>query len=510
MTGRAAREFHDATKHTWQSVRTPRPIDWSARPLPYKLYRDLAPRPLPLTVHESGWPAVDALSGVGPDQPTTVTVEVLASLLLFSAGVTRRWRRGGAPVQFRAAASAGALYPIEVYVVCADLPGSDGGLPAGVYHFGPYEFALRCLRAGDHRRVLAQAAVAEDIAHAPVALVLTGIPWRTTWKYGARGYRHLWWDAGTIAAHLTALATALGLPIRLHAGFIDRDVDRLVGVDSHTEASLLVVRLGDGAPTAPPVADPPPLQLEVVEPPSGPEADVGRIHTLGGAEHAAAVTAWRSAVVGAATVRATELRRSPPLAAFEPVEDVILRRGATRRFRHEPVDEEVLVWPSAVASRPLPADWLPAGRRLCGLHTVVHAVRGVEPGIYRWTPYGPELHRPGRFRGECTTVCLEQRLGGDGAYTAFHTVELDAVLDAGGARAYRAAMLEAGIASGLLQLAATTVGAGSTPLTFYDDDARRLLDTVAEVALVTAVGIPAYRPRPGARPSEDPPGRLRP
>ena len=103
-------------------------------------------------------------------------------LLFFSAGVTRRARMvGGRPIFLRAAASAGALYPTEVYVVCGDLP----GLPAGVYHFNPVEFALRRLRAGDHRPFLAGAAADGGIGGAPVTLVLSGIPWRTTWKYGS-------------------------------------------------------------------------------------------------------------------------------------------------------------------------------------------------------------------------------------------------------------------------------------------------------------------------------------
>jgi SagB-type dehydrogenase family enzyme len=107
--------------------------------------------------------------------------------------VTRRARLvGGRPTFLRAAASAGALYPVEVYVVCGDL----AGLPAGVYHFNPVEFALRRLRDGDHRPFLALAAADGAIERASTTLVLSGISWRTTWKYGERGYRHLFWDAG--------------------------------------------------------------------------------------------------------------------------------------------------------------------------------------------------------------------------------------------------------------------------------------------------------------------------
>src|SRR6266542_3163532 len=79
-------------------------------------------------------------------------------------------------------------------------------LPAGVYHFEPAEFALRRLRDGDFRARLAGSAAEPAIARLPLCLVFTGIPWRTTWKYGQRGYRHLFWDAGAIVANLLAVA----------------------------------------------------------------------------------------------------------------------------------------------------------------------------------------------------------------------------------------------------------------------------------------------------------------
>ena len=74
--------------------------------------------------------------------------------------------------------SAGNLHPVEVYVIAG--PGVDG-VPAGVHHFAPLEFGLTELRRGDFRAVLS--------VTAPVALVLTGLVWRTTWKYGERGWR---------------------------------------------------------------------------------------------------------------------------------------------------------------------------------------------------------------------------------------------------------------------------------------------------------------------------------
>ena len=177
--------FHAATNHTVESVHAGGHfLDFANMPIPLKHYPDLEPIPLPVDLPERDSPAVEVLSGRVDVAPAPWGLPELARLLFFSAGVTRRARlAGGRPIFFRAAASAGALYPVEVYVVCGDIP----GLPAGVYHFNPVEFTLRQLRAGDHRPFLARAAADGGIGSASVTLVLSGIPWRTTWKYGSAG-----------------------------------------------------------------------------------------------------------------------------------------------------------------------------------------------------------------------------------------------------------------------------------------------------------------------------------
>ena len=180
-------------------------LDWSNRPSPFKLYPDLPVVPLPRDFPPPAADTFAALSaGAADDEP--LSLERLASLLFYAAGVTKqKTYAGGERMYFRAAPSTGALYQTEVYVIAGDVD----GLAPGVYHFGPGDFALRRLRAGDHRGALAGAAAEEDWAARPALLALTGIYWRNTWKYQARAYRHLFWDAGTMLSHLTAAAAGL-------------------------------------------------------------------------------------------------------------------------------------------------------------------------------------------------------------------------------------------------------------------------------------------------------------
>ena len=128
--------YHEATKHSPVSVRTrAHYLDWENRPFPFKFYTDLERIPLPEDIPSLDVPALEAIGVTSVLDPTPgPAIAALARLLVLGAGVhhTKTFREGGVP-HFRNYASAGALYPVEVYMGCADLQ----GLPAGVYHFDP-------------------------------------------------------------------------------------------------------------------------------------------------------------------------------------------------------------------------------------------------------------------------------------------------------------------------------------------------------------------------------------
>ena len=199
-----------------------RPLDPTNRPAPLKTYPGVETVPLPGELRPSSLPAVEVLSGHHAE-PGRLDDGLLGTLLFLAAGVTRVARTvDGDPIWFRSAMSAGNLHPVEVYVV-----GDD------VHHYHPLVHGLVPLRRGVH--------VCDD-----VTLVLTGIPFRTCWKYGERGWRHLWWDAGALLANLLAAADAHGVPAQIMAGFPDAAVAALVGIDGVDEVPLALVRLGGG------------------------------------------------------------------------------------------------------------------------------------------------------------------------------------------------------------------------------------------------------------------------
>src|SRR5712691_13444073 len=170
--------YHNGTKHSSESVRTSAHfLDWPNQPLPFKVYSTLEPLPLPGDLAPPAMPALVAIgaSGAGPPGPHVPDLRTLVGILFFSAGITRRRTVPGGEILFRAAACTGALYHIELYLVCAELP----DLAAGVYHYAAHDHSLRLLRAGDFRAALIEASGDEPaVADAPVVMIATATYWR--------------------------------------------------------------------------------------------------------------------------------------------------------------------------------------------------------------------------------------------------------------------------------------------------------------------------------------------
>src|SRR5712692_6053368 len=360
-----ARSYHNATKHSYTSVRNSQHfLDFNNQPLPFKIYPTLEPSPLPADVRQTGIAALSAISeSVPPQTDSAPDLEAVAQLLYLSAGITRHRKYPGGEIYFRAAACTGALYEVELYLVCGDL----ANLEAGVYHFAAAEFGLRRLRAGDFRRVLLEATCGEpSIAHAPLTIVCTCTYWRNAWKYQARTYRHFGWDNGTLLANLLGVATALGLPARVVCGFVDANVNHLLDVDPHREVALSLVALGHVA-TLPPQspAESSPLCLETV-PLSRHEIDyplMREMHAASSLHSAEEVETWRGHTpLVNFPLPAGSLVQLEPLSDAEmprdPIEQVILRRGSTRKFARSPISLAQLSTMLDRATRGVPADYL--------------------------------------------------------------------------------------------------------------------------------------------------------
>ncbi len=482
--------YHDSTKHSFWSVRhNAHFLDWPNKPLPYKIYTTLDPIELPREVPPLETPALEAISKLSArtDGDAIPNLKDLAQILYYSAGITKIKNYPGGEIMFRAASCTGALYEIELYLVCGDLSNPEvapeARLEAGVYHFSPHDFSLRLLRKGDYRGALGRATAQDpSVMRAPVMIVCTGVYWRNAWKYQARTYRHFGWDNGAILANMLATATALDLPARVVMGFVDQDVNHLLGLDTDREVAFSMVSLGrTSAPPPEPPVEIAPLALEI-EPLSPSEVDypaMREIHAASSLDDVDEVRRRRG--------RAPEQKFPLPqgeLIPLKPFDDeemardgvgsVILKRGSTRQFaRGESISFEQFSTLLYRSTQVIPADFLePAGAHLNELYLIVHAVDGLQPGAYalHQDKWAIESLKTGDFRREAGYLGLEQALPADAAATIFFIADLKDIFQRFGARGYRAAQLESGIIGGKMYLAAYAQGFGATGLTFYDDD----------------------------------------
>ncbi|MGH7834682.1 MAG: SagB family peptide dehydrogenase, partial [Candidatus Binatia bacterium] len=366
----AAWEYHNRTKHSQQSIRSnPHYLDWENQPIPFKIYSQLEAIPLPRNLSSAGVPTLAAICPGVDSSDRAPDLQTLATILYLSAGITKKRSYPGGEILFRAAACTGALYHIDLYVVCGDLP----DLAAGVYHFSPHDFALRKLRSGDYRSVLAGASGNElSVASAPVILVSASTYWRNAWKYQARAYRHAYWDNGTILANLLAASAAHRLPAKIVLGFVDALVNTLLGLDPAKEGALSLVSLGSGPPV-PPAADLDldPIAYETVSL-SKKEVDypaMRDMHEASSLETEDEALEWRTRALGqtAAQIKPAEpeQRKIFPLQPMtdaeipqDTLEQVVQRRGSTREFSREPISFAELSTMLKRSTCPIPADVL--------------------------------------------------------------------------------------------------------------------------------------------------------
>ncbi len=166
-----------------------------------------------------------------------ITVEQLSRLLFFSYGRTNPARH------FRAVASGGALYPLEVYAVVRTV----AGLEPWVYHYDIEHHRLDVVRREDRWEDLKRCVGLQDMDDpdsCSLILFLTAVFERSSLKYLDRSYRLILMEAGEVAQNLALLATSLGLGGYFLGGFIDDALSDLLEIDGIYEAPLLPMVLG--------------------------------------------------------------------------------------------------------------------------------------------------------------------------------------------------------------------------------------------------------------------------
>jgi len=259
MVDHPGRDFQQGTRYR-RGAMEERELDWRSKPSTCKFYPHAPvislPYPLPAPDEEAApdlWTCVAQRRSVRSFGAVPVTLAELSRLLWASCGITTSFVTPHGQDFYRAAPTAGALYPIETYVVANRVEGLDPGL----YHYRvtgmdilerPIVEGSHCLerlRAGDLSHQIEAAALDQPLCRkAGAVLVWTAVFARSEWKYRDRAYRYVYLDAAHIAAHVSLAAVALGLGSCAVAAFYDEEVDSLIGVDGISESTLYMTAVG--------------------------------------------------------------------------------------------------------------------------------------------------------------------------------------------------------------------------------------------------------------------------
>lgn len=209
------------------------PSNWGGQPERYKTYADAKRIALPdprgyrgLSLEE----AVEARRSRRDYTSEPLSLAELSRLLYAAQGITERQR------SLRAAPSAGALYPIELYAVAHDV----AGLEPGIYHYAVPTHELELLRPGDFRAAVTRA----GLGQAGVCFILSAVFQRTRWKYHERTYRYVLIEAGHIGQNLYLAATSMGLGVCAVGAFLDDGLNGLLELDGEEEAALYTLAVG--------------------------------------------------------------------------------------------------------------------------------------------------------------------------------------------------------------------------------------------------------------------------
>lgn len=564
-----ALDYHEATKHSEASLMASRHyLDFDNKPFPFKVYLELPSINLPTSFPVPDVNALKCIIGKPNDIPkedaervtksraseattTRITnashntygldIRSLAEILYFSAGITREVRYSYGKYYMRAASATGALYPIELYVVCDDI---STDLSAGVYHFSPADFSLTKLREGRYKTFLATAtAYNQSVANSAISIIFTSVAWRNAWKYQARSYRHWFWDSGVIAANLLATTYAMRLPARIIMGFLDDDISQLLSLEDEREAPIAIAAIGKESEENNMTSG-----MQYSDEDRIPSIPVPRIRTLSkrgeinypevwDLNNASKLTSkveieeWgsnahsnhslHSAAIGHfqtddSNNKESSLIVSPSdleenVKASRSLKETILWRGSTRKFARTNISMSALKTILYSSTRGVPLDILkPEDRSLIDVYFIANAVDGLIPGAYFYNSDTSVTKSENAFlerikqiqssRDISGYLCLGQTLFSDASVVFFLMTDLQSVLDSLGNRGYRSSQFEAGIIAGKLYLAAYALGIGASGSTFFDDAVTEVFSPHARkksTMIAVGIGVPAYKARPG-------------
>jgi SagB-type dehydrogenase family enzyme len=507
-----ARHYHERTKYDPETIATKsQELDWANQPLPFKEYKIGANFDLkPYLTDEPQMP---------DDQGEW---QRLSRLLFCSYGLTvKMLTMNGDPVYLRAAPSAGGLYPAEVYLISRGTP----LLPAGLYNYQAKTHTLIHFWENEVWSSLQDACFWHPtLDNTQLAIVITGVFFRSSWRYQDRAYRRVFLDTGHLLGNIELAGAINDYRPHLIGGFNDEAVNQMLYVNAEQEGAIAVLPLADLLDVRQN------LPLAITALPSATQTDYPNIpdgELLAYFHQATQIAATQSPSAGKSVVLVSE----PSVSLPQPLEDkynfpfclkiptvsaaiawgdslsgletTMLKRRSTRAYSGEPLTLDELT--ALLDFTYQPQHYIEQGLErspdyfdlnLIETFIAVSGVLGLEEGCYYYAPKAQELRqiRFKNFRRELHFLCLGQNLGRDAAAVVFHTADLQSAVNQYGDRVYRYLHMDAGHLGQRLNLAAIHLELGVSGIAgFFDDEVNEVLGIPTDEAVlyITTLGRPA-------------------
>jgi len=232
-------EFQENTKHSRERLHGGY-LNWSHKPETYKNYPSAKKISLSRVFPVESLSLVEVLKrrrSVRSFSPKPLSLNALSFLLWATAGI----QRSEHGYKYRTVPSAGALYPVETYLVVNNVEDLENAL----YHYSVEEHALEELNSGDFGGKVAHAALEQKMClNAQLVLIWTAIFERSKWKYAQRAYRYVYLEVGHMAQNLAVAATGIGLGSCQIGAFFDDEVNQILGVDGKEESAIYLSVIG--------------------------------------------------------------------------------------------------------------------------------------------------------------------------------------------------------------------------------------------------------------------------
>lgn len=465
-----AEHYHAETKYSEESVRRLPPL--GLQPALYKDFQsdraiDLQPfLPFP------GFPFNDAPAQRLELTPPGSLLPRIARTLYFTNGVTGFVKHPEGLTLFRAAPSAGGLYPTEVYLVTEGVEGIEDGL----HNFSVAHNRLTPVFDGELLDELSAACFGHPAAQrARAVVILTGVFRRSSFRYHDRAYRRILLDTGHVLGNLCAYAPEEQLTAVPLYCFADEAINQLLFLDPAEEGALVLAPLLEGDASEESLTQPSLHRSSGAgSVPRPGESLLCAMHRGSVIDRPQPIAMPRLMEETGPSVDTCQGRRSE---LDQGISSVIARRRSTRVLAGGPLGrdrvEQVLHYGYGAQERGLltVAD-------LIETYVIALRVTGLKPGIYR---YHPRKHqwsavKTGQFSSVVHRFCLQQDLARDAAAVVVHAVDLVKSVGLLGNRAYRELHLDAGLVGEWLNLAALSLGVGVSGIGgFFDDEVAGLL-----------------------------------